>query len=92
MTPIKEGVAKNDPAWYGYLVVKPFDKIAVIKGMKDTTVTEPQYESILAYLLLRLPDNFWVATFFPDRLPAPIVLTAENKEYVDAVGLELFDG
>ena len=42
--------------------------------------------------MLRLPDNYWNASFHADKLDKPIVLTAENKEYVDAVGLELFDG
>ena len=60
--------------------------------MKETTITEPQYESILAYILLRLPDNYWTANFFADKLDKPIDLTSADKEFVDAVGLEIFDG
>ena len=92
LTPIKDGVKNNSDDWYKWLIVKPFDKLAVIKGMKDTKLTEKEYESILAYILLRLPKNFWVASFFPDKLGTPITLTAEDKAAVIAIGKEVFDG
>ncbi len=60
--------------------------------MQNTFIPKTQYESILAYVLLRLPDNYWLARFAPDELANPIPLTKEMNDGIDKVGKELFEG